>query len=51
MITKVQSLEPERLGKEGGSRSDAKISLMGRNKIDFTGRLEADGDESKGINC
>lgn len=38
MINKLKSIDPESLGKEE-SRGNADISLGGRNRIDFKGRL------------
>ena len=39
MITKLQSIDPERLSKEVGSRGHAWISLGRGNRIDFMGEL------------
>lgn len=39
MIPKLQTTDPERLGKEEDRIRDACISLGGGNRIDFMGRL------------
>lgn len=41
MITNLQSVDPERLGIEKGSRGDKWVSLGGGNRIDFIDGLEA----------
>lgn len=47
MKTKLQSIDPERVGKEEGSRQDAWIFLENNNRIGFAGGLGAGGDGSK----
>lgn len=42
MITKLQPGDPERSGMEEGIIGDKWISLGGRHKIDFSGRLGGD---------
>lgn len=37
MLTKLQSVDPERLGKREDSSGDAWISLVEGNRIDFKG--------------
>lgn len=49
MITKLQSIDSERLGKEEGFREDAEMSLRGENRMDFTGRLGSDGNGIQGV--
>lgn len=41
MITYLQSIDPEILGIEEGSRSDISFSLVNGNRIDFIGGLWA----------
>lgn len=48
MITNVQSIESERLGKEEGSRKYAGISLVKGKWIDFMGGLGAGEDKNEG---
>lgn len=48
MIIKLQLVDPERLGKEGIPRGDAGISLGGGRRINFKGRMGADGDGTRG---
>ena len=48
MITKLQSIDPERLGKEESSRRNAGISLGEGNIIEFMGRREEGRDQVGG---
>lgn len=47
MMTKLQSTDPERLGKEEGVSGDTWISLGGGDRRDFMGRLGSDRDGSR----
>lgn len=46
MITNLQSVKPERLGIEKGTRGDKWVSLKKGNRIDFIDGLEAGRDRN-----
>lgn len=56
MIIKLQSPDPEKLGKKESSRGDAWISLGKGNRLDFAGGLGVGGnrterDQVVGMRC
>lgn len=46
MITNLQSVDPERLGIDKGTRGDKWVSLGGGNTIDFIDGLETGRDRN-----
>lgn len=51
MVSKPQSVDPEKLGKEEVSRWDAWISLGGEIKIDFQMQDSVEQTEEQGSGC